>query len=227
MFTSLFSLLSDWVLIFALHLSVNNFPPVLSAAEESECFEKMWSGDKSARDKLISRNLRLVAHVTKKYYAGVTEQDDLISIGTIGLIKAVNTYSRLRNCRFATYAAKCIQNEVLMFLRKNIKCKNDSMLNDPLESDSDGSSLTIMDILFDEEEVHSAIENNESTAALGKALTKLSPRERKIIELRYGLGGREPLTQYDVSEKLGISRSYVSRIETHSLAVLKNELKSK
>ena len=223
MLFQLFSIFSDWMLLFALHLSSSNFPPVLSAADEAECFDRMAAGDLHARDRLIKHNLRLVAHVTKKYYGGMTEQDDLISIGTIGLIKAVNTYNRSHNSRFATYAAKCIQNEVLMFLRKNIKSRNDAVLSDAIEPDSGGNSLTLFDLLFDDCDVGSEIETKETSAALKAALKCLSPRENKIIELRYGLSGSEPLTQNEVAALLDISRSYVSRLESKALCRLREQ----
>ena len=227
MFQALLNALSDWMLIFALHLSGNSFPKALSAAEERQLFERLKHGDRSAREKLIHHNLRLVAHVVKKYYAGIVDQDDLISIGTIGLIKAVNTYRAEKKVRFSTYASRCIENEVLMVFRSAKKEQGGISLNDSLEAGDDGSPLTVGDTLFQECRFHEELESKETAAEIRRQVAELPARERKIIELRYGLTGRSPMTQNETAALLGISRSYVSRIETHALQQLRDALRTK
>ena len=193
--------------------SGGSFPRPLSAAEERAAVDA-WveRGDLSARNKLVEHNLRLVAHIIKKYYAQTTDQEDLISIGTIGLIKGVSTYRPDKGVRLATYASRCIENEVLMYFRSQRKSAGDLSLSDSIEDDGDGGSLSIQDVLAEE----SDLLENVSTAELRQQVTEkvdavLEPREAEIIRVRYGLGGREPLTQREAAEKCGISRSYVSR----------------
>ncbi len=206
-----------------LSISTGSFPKPLSSAEEQECFARLAQGDRAARDTLISRNLRLVVHVVKKYYNAQNDQDDLISIGTIGLIKAVDTFSAAKGARFATYAARCIDNEVLMQFRSARKNRSTVSLSDPLESD--GGALTVLDVLCDEEDIAEQSELIQELERLRAVVySRLRGRELRIIELRYGLTGRDPCTQQQVAALLGISRSYVSRLEKRALEKLRDEL---
>ena len=206
-----------------------SFPRPLSAAEEREYVEA-WveRGDVEARNLLIEHNLRLVAHIIKKYYSHATDQEDLISIGTIGLIKGVSTYRPDKNVRLATYASRCIENEVLMFFRSQRKSAGDLSLSDSIEGDGDGNSLSLMDVLAEEDDMF----ENVSMAELRRQVrhcvdTVLEPREAEIIRMRYGLDktGR-PMTQREVAAKSGISRSYVSRIEKKALEKLRRAMES-
>lgn len=185
----------------------------------------MAAGDAAARDELVSRNLRLVAHVTKKYLQNGAEMDDLVSIGTIGLIKAVESFDSRKGTRFATYAARCIENEVLMTFRAERKTRGTVYLGDPLEGDGEGGLLTLIDVVRDESDLEADCERQCDLARL-RALVRsaLYGRERRVVELRYGLSGAEPLTQHEVAKLLGISRSYVSRIEKKTLATLRQKL---
>jgi RNA polymerase sporulation-specific sigma factor len=213
------------LLYFALHIEGSGpFPKPLSAKQEKECFELMMQGDNGARDKLIEHNLRLVAHIIKKYYAATNEQEDLISIGTIGLIKAVGTFKFEKGTRFATYASRCIENEILMHFRNIKKTVGDVYINDPIDTDKEGNAITLMDLVSDEESIIDSIDLKLKSELLHKHInSELSPREKIIIEMRYGLHGRNPLTQREVAKKLGISRSYVSRIEKKSLLTLRKK----
>jgi len=202
-----------------------SFPRILTSAEEQEYLEKAAKGDKLAREKLIEHNLRLVAHVCKKYYSKA-EQDDLISIGTIGLIKAIDSFKPDKNTRLATYAAKCIENEILMQFRRERKQQNEVSLNailDPESSDENG--IAILDTLpANETELLEEISTKENCEQLRKLLkTKLTKRESSILELRYGLNDNPPLTQTQVGDIMGISRSYVSRIEKKAVEKLRKE----
>ena len=190
-----------------------SFPKPLSAEEESELLKKMLEeDDESARKSLIEHNLRLVAHIVKKYYASSAEQDDLISIGTIGLIKAVNTFKPNKNIKLATYASKCIQNELLMHFRQKRKTAGELSLSDALDTDGDGNTLSLQDVICCEDDGLTAVEDHDRYDAMHHALAhNLSPREREIIRLRYGLGLPAPLPQREIAKQLGISRSYVSR----------------
>lgn len=214
------------IIFFALHVTASNsFPRPLSAEEEKECFKKMNCGDKTARNKLIEHNLRLVAHIIKKYYSNSSEQDDLVSIGTIGLIKAVSTYNYEKGTRFATYAARCIENEILMYFRNKKKYAQDVSFTEPIDCDKDGNALSIMDTLADEHSIAEDIEDKLRFEELYKVIEKeLLPREKEIIYMRYGLLGKRTYTQREIAEKLGISRSYVSRIEQKAIDVLKNKI---
>ena len=185
----------------------------------------MNCGDKTARNKLIEHNLRLVAHIIKKYYSNSSEQDDLVSIGTIGLIKAVSTYNYEKGTRFATYAARCIENEILMYFRNKKKYAQDVSFTEPIDCDKDGNALSIMDTLADEHSIAEDIEDKLRFEELYKVIEKeLLPREKEIIYMRYGLLGKRTYTQREIAEKLGISRSYVSRIEQKAIDVLKNKI---
>ena len=225
--TRLLGILGSSRLFFALHFDGRTvFPPPLSAAEEKANFELMAAGDSTARDKLIRHNLRLVAHIIKKYYAQSSDQDDLISIGTIGLIKAVQTFDYTKGTRFATYGNRCVENEILMHFRTLKKSASDVSFEEPAQSDKDGNSLSLMDLISDGEDVADRIEllvrAEQMYAEIGSCL---DDREREIIIMRYGLFGRLPLTQRETAAKLGISRSYVSRIEKRALEKLRDRMK--
>ncbi len=221
----LFLLISGF-LYFALHISSgSSFPRPLSPKEEQECIEGVKKGDLECRNKLIEHNLRLVAHVIKKYYSNQKDQDDLISIGTIGLIKAVSTFDYEKGSKFATYAARCIENEILMYFRNKKKSAQDVYISDPIDTDKNGNALTLMDIVADEECIYETIELRLQCERLRRLVDeKLCGRERDIIIMRYGLGGKKPLAQREVAGKLGISRSYVSRIEKKAIGTLKKNL---
>lgn len=202
------------------------FPKPLTPEKEAELLRKMQQEhDEAARAQLIEHNLRLVAHIVKKYYASSAEQDDLISIGTIGLIKAVGTFRPDKNIRLATYASKCIQNELLMHFRQKRKSAGELSLSDALETDGDGNALSLQDVICCEDDGLSAVEEHDRYNAMHQALTVcLSPREREIIRLRYGLGIAAPLPQREIAKQMGISRSYVSRIEKRALEKLRAAL---
>ncbi|CDA89578.1 rNA polymerase sigma factor [Ruminococcus sp. CAG:563] len=212
--------------VFALHLSGSgSFPPPLSAKRERECLEAMKNGDLNAKNELIEHNLRLVAHIIKKYYSSSVQQDDLISIGTIGLIKAINTFDTDKGTRLATYAARCIENEILMQFRAQKKTAQDISVNEPIDTDSEGNPLTLMDIISTEDEIVEDIYKMTMLKKLSTEVGKIKdPREKSIIMMRYGLDGMRPMTQLEVSKKLNISRSYVSRIEKKALKELRKAL---
>ncbi len=214
------------IFYLALHItSPGAFPPALTAAEERELVAKMEQGDNEAKNKLIEHNLRLVAHIIKKYYTGAADQDDLISIGTIGLIKAVSTFRSDKGIRLATYASRCIENEVLMYFRANKKSAQDLHFGDPIDTDKNGNSLTLMDVVADEVNIADEIDRKVKLEKLKILLaTALDDREKEIITLRYGLEGEDELTQKEVAARMGISRSYVSRIETSALKRLRRML---
>jgi RNA polymerase sporulation-specific sigma factor len=205
-----------------------SFPRPLSAEEEAKYIELAVSGDKKARDILIERNLRLVAHVIKKYYTAAKDQEDLISIGTIGLIKAVNTFDNSKKIRLATYAGRCIENEVLMYFRSQKKLAGELLMSEALESDGDGNVLVLGDTLSDNgEEILDKINRDEMSSALLESIDRcLDKREREIIILRYGLNNQAPLTQREIAAKCGISRSYVSRIEKKALKKLEDDMRN-
>ena len=206
------------MLYLALHLESGSFPRPLTAAEEQAAFAAMALGDRSARDKLIRHNLRLVAHVAKKYYTTPDKQDDFISIGTIGLIKAVDTYDPTRTVRFASYASQCIQNELRMHLRRVRREAGTLSLQEPLEGEN--GMLTLADTLPDEAVMEEDCERRDAAARLRTLVEQLPERERRLLTLRYGLGGGAPLTQQEVAARFGISRSYVSRLEKRALTEL-------
>jgi RNA polymerase sporulation-specific sigma factor len=210
------------MLFMVLHVvNSGSFPKPLSAAQEREAFAAMRQGDRAARQTLIEHNLRLVAHIIKKYYAGAQNQEDLVSIGTIGLIKAVDTFDETKGPRLATYAARCIENEILMHFRAAKKSAQDVSLSEPIDTDSEGRPLTLMDVLAQEDTIVDDLDRKINVEKLGRYIREsLDTREREIIALRYGLGGR-PLTQWQVAERLDISRSYVSRLETKALKKLR------
>lgn len=223
MFLSLLAQIAASLYYFALHVTgAGSFPPPLSAAKESELLEKSRNGDMEARNKLIEHNLRLVAHIVKKYYTAPAEQDDLISIGTIGLIKAVSTFNGDKGIRLATYAARCIENEILMHFRNMKKTQQDVYISDPIDTDKDGNALTLIDIIADNSDIAEEIDKKIKLEKLRVIINGcLDEREKKIIIMRYGIGGTPELTQRDISKRLNISRSYVSRIEKSALEKLR------
>lgn len=195
-----------------------HFPPPLGQEEESACFRAARAGDMKAREKLIEHNLRLVAHIVKKYYAQYQYEEDLISIGTIGLIKGVDTFNAENGARFTTYAGKCIQNEILMYFRAQKKNSGVLSMNEAIDFDKDGNPLTYADILATDDNIAEELFTKISSAkAIAFIMRSLDERERKILTGRYGLDGNEPLTQREISRRMGISRSYVSRIEKAAL----------
>lgn len=199
-----------------------SFPRPLSAQEERKYIDAWMQGDLEARNILIEHNLRLVAHIIKKYYTQAEDVDDLISIGTIGLIKGINTYRPDKGVRLATYASKCTENEILMHFRSTRKNAAELSLSDAIDTDGDGNSLSLMDILAEDEDLDERLQNSETCRALREYVDAvLDPREADIIRMRYGLGGAKPLTQREVAEKCSISRSYVSRIEKRAIEKLR------
>ena len=207
---------------FALHVSPGGtFPPPLKAAEERELLNKMHNGDTAARDKLIEHNLRLVAHIVKKYYTA-ENTEDLISIGTIGLIKAISTFKASKGIRLATYASRCIDNEILMHFRSLKKTAQDVYISDPIDTDKDGNTLSLIDIISDDSDIADDITVKMQLKKLKSVINDaLDDREKTIICYRYGLGGVPELTQSQIASKLNISRSYVSRIEKAALQKLR------
>ena len=203
------------------------FPPPLDAREEHEAFLRAREGDAKAREKLIVHNLRLVSHIVRKYYSAASDQEDLVSLGTVGLIKGVDSFDPIHGTRFATYAAKCIQNEILMHFRSQKKLQNEVSINETIDTDRDGNPLTYEDIISTDENMADELDRRLlAERALSYINTILTPRERQIIYMRYGLSGRKPKTQKETAEKLDISRSYVSRIEKSALDKLRNALGS-
>lgn len=223
MFLSVLGSMSLNLIYFTLHVlgSGGSFPKPLTQAEEDMYIAKMQEGDDEARSILIERNLRLVAHIIKKYYANAKDQDDLVSIGTIGLIKAVSTFNGGKGTRLATYASRCIENEILMYFRNQRKTQGDVYIDEPIESDKDGNELTLRDIIAVEDSIAEDVDLKIKTEQLTVFLRKLPVRERMILELRYGIGGRRPLAQREVAKLLGISRSYVSRLEKKAITGLR------
>lgn len=212
-------------LMYSLQLSTGSFPKPLSAKEEQHYLTLAAQGDLEARNILIERNLRLVAHIMKKYYAQSADQEDLISIGTIGLIKGITTFDATKGARLATYAARCVENEILMHFRAQRKSSQDVSLSDYIETGTDGASLELMDVISQEEDLLEKVNNRQQLQKLCWAVdTVLTDQERQVICLRYGLGGREACRQRQVAQSLGISRSYVSRIEKKALEKLRKAL---
>ena len=201
-----------------------SFPPPLKKSEEAQLFMKMKGGDMAARDKIIEHNLRLVSHIIKKYYASYENTDELLSIGSLGLIKAVDSFKNDFGTKFATYGARCIQNEILMFFRSKKKNISDVSINDTIDIDKDGNPLTYLDIIGTEEPVERNLDFKEYIEKIRTFVdAALDQRENQIIVLRYGLKGCMPKTQREVAKYLNISRSYVSRIEKRALEKLKDE----
>ncbi len=225
LFFDLLMKIASAIYYFALHVKgAGAFPPPLSAEREAELLEKSRNGDDDARNELIEHNLRLVAHIVKKYYNTGADQDDMISIGTIGLIKAVSTFNTDKGIHLATYASRCIENEILMFFRNQKKTAQDVFISDPIDTDKDGNTLTLIDVIADKSDIADEIDTKIKVEKLRVILPVcLTERERLIIEMRYGLCGREELTQREIAKKLNISRSYVSRIEKSALEKLRKQ----
>ncbi len=199
-----------------------SFPPPLDKETEKKMFERMRDGDKEARSILIERNLRLISHIIRKYYASYSYPEELLSVGSLGLIKAVDSFKSEKGTRFATYGAKCVQNEILMYFRSQKKKQNEVSINDTIDVDKDGNPLTYLDIISVEENIAEEIELKSYTDRLAGMISELlDERQRQIIILRYGLCGYQPRTQKEVASMLKISRSYVSRIEKKALEILK------
>lgn len=205
----------------------DTLPPPLTKAEERDVFERIRSGDDRAREPLIVHNLRLVVYIAKKFESPGAGAEDLISIGTIGLIKAVNTFSPEKNIKLATYASRCIENEILMFLRKSSQLKNEVSIDEPLNTDRDGNELLLCDILgSDAEEINQSMEREMERELVLREVSRLNERECKIMKLRFGLGGSREHTQKQVADMLGISQSYISRLEKKIIRHLKSALSS-
>ena len=222
-------LASTWLMLsalfYSLQLSSGNFPKPLTAQEEQYYLEQAGKGDLEARNILIERNLRLVSHIMKKYYAQTSDQEDLISIGTIGLIKGITTFNPAKGARLATYAARCVENEILMYFRSQRKSAQDVSLSDCIEAGSDGAALSLMDVISDEKDLLEQVSIRESVQRLRDAIDRvLTPQERTVIIRRYGLDGALPLRQHAVAKLCGISRSYASRIEKRAIQKLRGAL---
>ena len=223
--TALFALLGASLLMLRLANPAGSFPRALGAEQEKELLERSLSGDLDARNTLIEHNLRLVAHVVKKYYTASADTDDLISIGTVGLIKGIDTYRPDRGVRLATYAARCAENEILMYFRSLKKSSADVSLSEALDTDTEGNSLSLMDVLAVEDDLAERVNLAEEAKKVRNLVnTQLDARESEIISARNGLNGAAPMTQRECAARLGISRSYVSRIEKRALEKLREAL---
>ena len=217
------SYLAQYLFLFILHVAHSeSFPKPLTKAQEQAYLQAAAEGDAAARSKLIEHNLRLVAHIIKKYYQNCSSQDDLVSIGTIGLIKAIDTYDLSKNIKLSSYASRCIENEILMHFRNGKKSAQDVSLNDTIDTDKDGNPLTLMDIMASDDDIFDDLDRKMNLAVLDSYIqAELNDREREIIIDRYGLYGRTPLPQRELAKRLGISRSYISRIEKKALEKLR------
>ena len=214
-------------MLCSLQLSTGSFPRPLSSQEEKKHLERAAQGDIESRNILIERNLRLVAHIMKKYYAAESDQEDLISIGTIGLIKAVSSYKLDKNIKLATYASRCIENEILMYFRAGKKRAQDVSLSEMIETGTDGAALELQDAVAGDEDLLEALSARENARLLRAAVNGcLTEQERQVICMRYGLGNRNPRRQREVAKALNISRSYVSRIEKKALEKLRKALET-
>ena len=212
-------------LLYSLQLSTGSFPKPLTEEEERHYLRLAQEGNLEARNVLIERNLRLVAHIMKKYYAVDSDQEDLISIGTIGLIKGITTFDPDKGARLATYAARCVENEILMHFRSMRKSAQDVSLSDLIETGNDGAALSLMDVVAEDCDLLEQVSNRETVLALRRAVDQcLTEQERQVIVLRYGLSGAVPQRHREVAKRIGISRSYVSRIEKRALEKLKKAL---
>lgn len=213
-------------LLYSLQLSDRSFPRPLTAKEEAYYLERASKGDLEARNILVERNLRLVAHIMKKYYTQTADQEDLISIGTIGLIKGISTFDSSKGARLATYAARCVENEILMHFRAQRKTSQDVSLSDYIETGTDGAALSLMDVVAEEEDLLETVSARERIKQVRRAVEEqLQEQEKRVIILRYGLRGEAPQRQREVAKQLGISRSYVSRIEKRALEKLQQALR--
>ena len=212
-------------LMYSLQLSPGSFPKPLSQKEETHYLKLAAEGDLEARNILIERNLRLVAHIMKKYYAQASDQEDLISIGTIGLIKGISTFDASKGARLATYAARCAENEILMHFRSLRKSAQDVSLSDYIETGADGAALSLMDVVGDDTDLLERVTTREQIRQLRKSMEEvLTDQERQVVQLRYGLGGQAPMRQREVAQITGISRSYISRIEKRALEKLRKAI---
>ena len=220
-----FMLFMNKIMLFSSYVNnASGFPKPLTPEEEKMYFEKFKNGDTKAKEILINHNLRLVAHIVKKY-SGAGEADDLISVGSIGLIKAINSFKADKNIKIATYASKCIENEILMHLRKISKIKQEVSLNEPLKTDGDGNELMLCDVVpSDDVTPETNLNNNVEVKILWQIINKLNMREREIMVLRFGLNGGEEQTQKEVALKLNISQSYISRLEKKIVNRIKKEM---
>lgn len=226
MIEAAFLLLMNSLLLMLRIVPGDSFPKPLSRREEEEYLERWERGELEARNKLVEHNLRLVAHIIKKYYSQTDDTDDLISIGTIGLIKGINTYRRDKGVRLATYASRCIENELLMHFRSRRKSAGDVSLSEAIEADGDSGALSLLDVVALDEDLDERLCENELCASLRREIDRtLDEREKRIITLRYGLDGKEPRTQKETAQLCAISRSYVSRLEKHALDKLRRSLK--
>lgn len=221
----LISLVFQNLTFFALHLkNMNSFPKPLSAKKERELLEKMQKGDKAARNTLIEHNLRLVSHVVKKYYSEYDEQDDLVSLGTVGLIKGIDSFDMQKGARLVTYAARCIENEILMYFRAKKKDANVVSVNEPIDCDSEGNPLTLIDVIYTEDTISDDIDLKNKVKRLYELVDAIEDeREREIIIQRYGLYNSKAYTQREIADRMNISRSYVSRIEKRVIEELKEK----
>lgn len=228
MFLQILSLLKDMI-FFTGSYSNNVFPEPLSKEEEEKYIDLMSKGDKNARNKLIEHNLRLVAHIVKKFENKNIDTDDLISIGTIGLIKGIDSFNHSKSTKITTYAARCIENEILMYFRSNKKNNNTVSLNDSIGYDKDGNEINLIDVIKDNsKDIAEELHTKNNIALLTKYLNLLNPREKEIIVKRYGLGANDEKTQKEIAKEMNISRSYVSRIEKRAITkILREFLKSK
>ena len=214
-------------LLYSLQLNTGSFPKPLTEAEEKHYLALAAQGDTDARNILIERNLRLVAHIMKKYYAVASDQEDLISIGTIGLIKGITTFDVSKGARLATYAARCVENEILMYFRSQRKTAQDVSLSDCIETGTEGAALSLMDVVSEDADLMEQVSARETVIQLRRAVEEcLTPQERQVVVLRYGLGGGTPRRQREVADVTGISRSYISRIEKRALQKLRKALES-
>jgi len=220
----IFSLFSN-LLVFILHITnAESFPPPLSKKEEAEAIEKMINGSETAKEKLIKHNLRLVAHIIKKYYSTYSDQDDLISIGTIGLIKGINSFKPEKGTKLATYVSRCIENEILMYFRNIKKTSQEISFSEPIDVDNEGNPLTLMDIISIDDTIIDDIDYKEKLKKTIEIIDNIkNKRDKQIIIMRYGLNGNLPLTQNEVAKILKISRSYVSRIEKRIIEMIREE----
>ncbi|MBR2385511.1 MAG: RNA polymerase sporulation sigma factor SigE [Clostridia bacterium] len=225
------AILKKFLKIFSLNENILRYiggsealPSPYSAKEEAELVQRLSFGEEKIKDDLIEHNLRLVVYIARRFENTGVDLDDLISVGTIGLIKAVNSFNAEKNIKLATYASRCIENEILMHLRRTVKIKSEVSFDEPLNTDADGNELLLSDVMgTDGDVVYKKIENGVEAELLGQALSKLNKREREIMELRYGLCGDEEFTQREVADMLGISQSYISRLEKKIISRLKKE----
>ena len=212
-------------LFYSLQLQTGSFPKPLTEEEEKHYLSLASQGDLDARNVLIERNLRLVAHIMKKYYAQTADQEDLISIGTIGLIKGISTFDASKGARLATYAARCVENEILMYFRSQRKSAQDVSLSDYIETGADGAALSLMDVVAEDADLLEQVNTRQQIVKLREAVeTALTAQEKQVVVLRYGLGGQPAMRQREVAAIIGISRSYISRIEKRALEKLREAI---